>query len=537
MTDSHPSTATARRFGSASARAMVERANGGAWTLVLAALAFVPLALRGPLPPDELRYLSVAWEMWSRGDLVLPYLNGAPYTDKGPLLFWLMHAGWTMFGVNDWWPRLLPPLFALATVLLTRALALTLWPQDRRAAAVLPWLMVGSMAFAIYTQIVLVDLLLTCCTLLALLGMARAERGAEIGWLLVAVGTVLGLLTKGPVMLLHLSGAALLAPWWRREGGGFAARAWFPRVAVALAFGVALALVWGALALRRGGAEYGTDVIMYQTAGRLVGSFAHRHGVWFYFVMLPVLLLPWSAWPAVWKAVHAALRAGLRDSGWRFLIATIVPTFVVMSAIAVKQPHYLLPLVPLIACLLASALAARQPRRESARVPVALAASASAAMAVLPLVAQDRLAVEPWSALPGLVTAVALLLLSGSGATDRLVRRVAVLAPILLLSFGAAFFLANRTTYDISAAAGFVHTLQDAGHPVAYTRDYEGEFHFEGRLTEPIDVVGRDEQAALTWERQHPDGYVVRYRDAPQPGAAYTQPLRGVWLSIEAVHP
>jgi 4-amino-4-deoxy-L-arabinose transferase-like glycosyltransferase len=292
--------------------------NDGAWIGLLAALALVPLALRGPLPPDELRYLSVAWEMWSRGDLVLPYLNGAPYTDKGPLLFWLMHAGWAVFGVNDWWPRLLPALCALTTLLLTRSLALELWPEDRRTAALIPWLLMGSLAFAIYTQVVLVDLLLTCCTLLALLGMARAERGEEIGWLLIAAGTVLGLLTKGPVMLLHLSGAALLAPWWRRGGGGFAARAWYPRVAVAFGFGVALALVWGAFALRRGGAEYGTDVVMYQTAGRLVGSFAHRHAFWFYLVMLPVLLLPWSAWPAVWKAVHAALRAGLRDSGWRF---------------------------------------------------------------------------------------------------------------------------------------------------------------------------------------------------------------------------
>src|SRR5262245_37181880 len=391
MNDSHPSTAAARPFGSAAIRATRERVTDAAWIGLLAALAILPLILRGPLPPDELRYLSVAWEMWSRGDLVLPYLNGAPYTDKGPLLFWLMHAGWAVFGVNDWWPRLLPALFALTTVLLTRSLALTLWPADRRTAALIPWLMIGSLAVAIYTQIVLVDLLLTCCTLLALIGMARAERGDEIGWLLVVAGTALGLLTKGPVMLLHLSGAALLAPWWRREGGGFATRAWYPRVAVALGFGVALALVWGALALRRGGAEYGTDVVMYQTAGRLVGGFAHRHGVWFYFVMLPVLLLPWSVWPAVWKAVRAALRAGLRDSGWRFLSATIVPTFVVMSAIAVKQPHYLLPLVPLIACLFASALAARQPQRESARVPVVLAACVSAAMAVLPLIVRDRL--------------------------------------------------------------------------------------------------------------------------------------------------
>lgn len=534
MNDSTPSTAAARPFGSA----LVERVNDRAWIALLAALAIVPLTLRGPLPPDEVRYLSVAWEMWSRGDLVLPYLNGVPYTDKGPLLFWLMHAGWAVFGVNDWWPRLLPPLFALTAVLLTRALARTLWPADREIAAVVPWLLAGSLALTIYTQVVLVDLLLTCCTLLALLGMARAERGDAIGWLLVAAGTALGLLTKGPVMLLHLAGAALLAPWWRREGGSFAAHAWYPRVAAALGLGVGLALLWGLLAPRRAGSAYGTDVIVYQTAGRLVGHFAHRHGAWFYVVMLPVLLLPWSAWPRVWQGVRTTLRGGgLRDSGWRFASATIVPTFVVMSAIAVKQPHYLLPLVPLITCLFASALMAHKPQRSSARLPVVLAATVAAAMAVLPLLAGGRLSVEPWSPIPGLVAAAAMLPLLAGGATDRLVRRVALLAPVVVLSTEAAFFAANEMGYDASAAAEFVHTLQNEGHPVAYTRDYEGEFHFAGRLTEPIDVVGRDEHSALIWSQQHPDGYVVRYRDAPQPGAAYTQPLRGVWLSIEAVNP
>src|SRR5947207_837434 len=88
--------------------------------LVLAALWALAvagsLAARPAWPIDETRYLSVGWEMWHRGDLLVPHLNGTPYSDKPPLLFWLMQAGWSVFGVNEWWPRLVPSLFALGSL-------------------------------------------------------------------------------------------------------------------------------------------------------------------------------------------------------------------------------------------------------------------------------------------------------------------------------------------------------------------------------------------------------------------------------------
>ena len=50
--------------------------------------------LRPLWPVDETRYASVAWEMWLRGDFLVPYVNGEPYSHKPPLLFWLIQLGW-----------------------------------------------------------------------------------------------------------------------------------------------------------------------------------------------------------------------------------------------------------------------------------------------------------------------------------------------------------------------------------------------------------------------------------------------------------
>ena len=62
--------------------------------LVVMALAALQLWLRPLLPVDETRYLSVAWEMWQRGDFLVPHLDGVPYSHKPPLLFWLVHGLW-----------------------------------------------------------------------------------------------------------------------------------------------------------------------------------------------------------------------------------------------------------------------------------------------------------------------------------------------------------------------------------------------------------------------------------------------------------
>src|SRR5712692_744671 len=39
--------------------------------------------------PDEGRYAEIAREMTARNEWVVPYLQGEPYLDKPPLLYWL----------------------------------------------------------------------------------------------------------------------------------------------------------------------------------------------------------------------------------------------------------------------------------------------------------------------------------------------------------------------------------------------------------------------------------------------------------------
>ena len=71
------------------------------------------------LEPDEGRYAQIPREMLARGDWVVPHLQGQPYLDKPPLLYWLVMLSYSVFGVSEAAARLVPALAVHGTILAT----------------------------------------------------------------------------------------------------------------------------------------------------------------------------------------------------------------------------------------------------------------------------------------------------------------------------------------------------------------------------------------------------------------------------------
>ncbi len=419
--------------------------------LLVVAAAALPwlggLAARPPYPIDETRYLSVAWEMWLRHDFLVPHLNGAPYSDKPPLLFWLILLGWRVVGVAEWWARLVPVLSGLGSAWLTALIARRLWPGRPEAGPLAAVILAGTIAWAAFTQAVLFDTLLTATVLAAILGLLAAADGRRWGFVLLGAGIGAGVLAKGPVTLMHVLPAALLAPWW---GARRSRLAWYAGVAAAVAGGAAIALAWAIPAAREGGPAYADAIFVRQTAGRMVHAFAHRRPLWWYLPWFPVLLLPWAAWPAAWRAARAALR--LDDRGVRFLAAWAVPVLVGFSLVSGKQVIYLLPLLPAVTLALARALDGRPAARLVPRATLAFAVLLTAAELVSPrfLASQD---LRPWAA----------------------------------------------------RLAG----LERAGYEIGHVGGYAGQYHFLGRLERPFIVVRR--QDGDSWLGAGPRRALVSY--------------------------
>ncbi len=492
-------------------------------------LAALQLWLRPLLPVDETRYLSVAWEMWSRGDFLVPYLNGEPYSHKPPLLFWLIHALWGLFGVSQWPARLLPVVLSLLALWASARLARRLWPGQPQVVPLVPWLLFGSAFWMNFYTLVQFDLLLVVAALAAWLGTLRAAEQFVSGWLLVALAIGLGGVSKGPVILVVTLPPLLLAPWWRAEAPRGGWWRWYLGAGAALLLGTGGALGWAIPAGQAGGETYRQAILWGQSAGRLVASFAHRGAWWEYLLWFPLMGLPWILWPALWPRLRQMPGA---DTGVRFCLAVLVPALLVFSLISAKQAKYLLPLLPLAALLAARALAGGETPAMRWRLwPVG----------VLLLVAGLALTGLGWSphGAPGWSTPVARgwgpSLAAGSLLFFSL--RLPLVAAVRGLALGtalstAALYMAVvdplAGQYQLQPLATRLAALQQQGHALAWRGRYHGQFQFLGRLRQPLASL-RQPGSLRPWLKAHPDGYVlIRYPAARPdvPSGLLVQPYR-----------
>ncbi len=504
-----------------------------------AALAVAALFLRPLWPLDETRYVAVAWDMWQRGDFLVPYLNGAPYSQKPPLLFWLMQAGWALFGVNEWWPRLIAPVLGLLSIPLMTQLARRLQPDSTDLAIQAVWIYCGALLFGALFTLLGFDGLLVCSTLIGMLGIVRAAQGElrrGMIWLGVAIG--LGVLSKGPVILLHLLPAAVFAPWWspevRRDKGR-----WYWGVLGAVGLGAVIALLWAVPAAYFGGAAYRTAIFWGQTAGRMTSSFAHRAPLWWYLPLLPVLLFPWLLWPSLWRGLFALRKA--ESTSVRFLLAWIVPVFIGFSLVSGKQERYLLPLLPAFALLAAYALQRVQHerlRRFDLLMPslgFALLASGWVYAFMHPQRLGAALSGAPLPIWPAVVfAAIALALLFASGLKLALRLRLlasAVWMVILVSYFSVVPLIAPYS--DPHPVAQYLAGLQQRGNALAYWGKYHAQFDFTGRLKPVTEITSLESLHA--WLLQNPQGRIMLFEDQASTSASppeFERFFRGGYLQV-----
>ncbi|MFQ5748664.1 MAG: ArnT family glycosyltransferase [Planctomycetota bacterium] len=502
-------------------------------------LAFLAATLLGRplLPIDETRYLSVAWEMWRDHSFLVPRLEGIPYSHKPPLLFWLFHMGWTVFGVDAWWPRLVNPLLLLLNLRLAAGLYRLLWPWNPEGGRRVVLLLLGCTFWSVSGTLVMFDMLLVACSLLALTGLFRVlQRGESRGWWLFGLGTGLGFLAKGPVILLPILGPALLAPAIGLLGAGSRKR-WFGRLLLALLLAVGIALAWAIPAALRGGERFGREILWGQVSGRLVSSFAHGRPWWWYLPLLPALFFPWVFWPRIGKGLS---RLRLSDPGVRIVGTWLLPAALGFFLVSGKQAHYLLPLFPPLALLAARGLA--ELPRGGARdlgwlggVLILL----GVAGAFLPVLG-TRFGLPAWihdgAPLWGAVPILGGLLVNAPvPGLDGILSRLCLVSACVALWIHFALVPVLAPVYDLGPVSRELGRVMETGAPVAYRGHDNGEFLFLGRLPRSLTEIS-DPEELRAWKRSHPDGWVL-YHEAGRPGrraagAVFTQPYREGALSL-----
>lgn len=487
------------------------------WLPLWAALALIAIFSHGPMALHSTRTLSVAWEMWTHGHWLVPHLNGAAYADKVPLLYWLIHAGWLVGGVGDVWPRLLAVLLGVSQLLLAWRLAAR-WLAPEAAASGHALIMMVAFAYPFLFAIqIMYDGLLAVWVLAAILCLVgKPGRAApRFAWLALFLG--LGLLSKGPVVLLHVLPVWLLGPLWS-EAAAADRRRWYLRGSLAVLGGLALFALWLVPAMALGGGSYRHDLLYNQTAGRVVDAFDHAQPWWWYGPRLLVLLLPFAAWPRLWAAL-VCLRRPLPPAA-RFALCWLLPVLLGFSMISGKQMYYLIPEMAAFALLGVVALNQLRQHRPAwwhhgslgpwplalawvllaaglAAIPWWVSRGASANIWLVELAPYSR-----WFAPLCLVLGV-LCLRPGR---DEL-RRIACSSLLGIGVLHALFTLAWWPRYDLAPAANLLSQTEAQGRAIAIIGLYEGQYHFLGRLQKPIERIQAN--ALPTWARAHPHGVVI----------------------------
>lgn len=495
----------------------------GTWVGLWALLVLAALSARSPWPFDETRILAIAWEMWIRGTLV-PHLNGEPYLHAPPLLYWTIVAGWKLFGLSEWWARLVPPLFGLGSLWLVSVLARHLWPDHRRVARYAPILLLGTACWTAYLSFALPDMLVVFFVLLAAVGMAAMWRGQHRrGWVLLGAALAGGMLATGLGIFVYVAPVGVLAPLWAKGSGRVGA--WYGDLAKAIGLGLGL----GVALLILSGVHLGA-LLRSPVPGTALEFFASSRPWWWYLALLPVVGLPWSVFPLVWMRAWHIRREPL-DPGFGFCLFWAWTAVAWLSLLAVKQPQFLLPVLPAFALGMAYLLFnddladhGSDSVLSSMGFPLVVIGGVLAAVPGLPRV--EALPDALWE----MRTAFIGLAIAGIGILMAWLPLHDVRQRIMNITIGGMAVLviaalALGSQFDKLHAVGeigdYLAAAQRQQRPIAHVGPYDGQFHFVGRLRTPLDVIAPD--AARGWSADNPEGLLITYAETWRPRVAAGQ--------------
>lgn len=345
---------------------------------ILALLCWVAffngLTILDPLDKTEALQIGIAQEMFRHHDLVTPRWNFHPYFDKPVLPYWLAEAAFRLLGPIPTAARIPAALSASAAVII---LFLSLWragtqtsqPPALRRALIGAGLLALSPGWIGFGRTAVHDIYLstsiTACLLLFWWGFcwprSRAEQYGCAGLMGLVMG--LGFLAKGPLGVLFPGMIIGLYTFFSRDSSRSLIR--FSTMAIALGSLGAVITPWLAASIQANGTTFISHFFGFSNLQRLTESVdGHRQPFWFYIPCLALLCFPWTfhmtrvvpSLPDLFinKSSSPLLQINRLAAIW------LVSGFTFFSLVQTKLPGYILPLLPAVAILTATALTTPQ---------------------------------------------------------------------------------------------------------------------------------------------------------------------------------
>src|SRR5438309_288371 len=340
-----------------------------AFLLLCGLLLFLPGFFNiPPIDRDEARFAQATKQMVESGDYVdIRFQDEVRY--KKPVgVYWLQALavetasalGLPRAQVRIWLYRIPSLVGAIGAVLSTYWTALAF--VTRRGAILAGLILCSSMLLGVEARLAKTDAMLLLTVVAAMGALARVylswQRGEDpehpawswpaIFWTALAGGILL----KGPLILMFVGLTMVTLAIFDRS----AAWLWRLRPVLGLIWMLLLVLPWFVAIFWRAGDTFFTDSIGGDMLSKLAAQESHGAPPGLYLLLFWVTFWPGAALagmaaPAVWRA--------RREPGAQYLLAWLIPSWIVFELVLTKLPHYVLPLYPAVAILTAGALERR----------------------------------------------------------------------------------------------------------------------------------------------------------------------------------
>ena len=327
--------------------------RGAPWLLIALGLLLL-LPGTGTLPlldRDEPRFAGATVEMIQRGEWIVPYFNDEYRFDKPVLTYWMMRAGYAVFGVGELGARIHSVVTALGV-------ALVLWYAGRRWFSARAGFLAGAMWLCsvqvlIHGRLALADMPMVLCVAVAQVAwmelLSAGYTRTRFWALWLSLG--LGFLAKGPIAWAVPLLSLLLQRWvfHRRPlpWGNL-------RIGRGLLVTLVLVGAWGIPALVSTQGLFWQKGMGEHVIQRGFEAFDGRRTVPFYYLPSSIFsLFPWIAFAgAAWRALR-------RDWSDRHaaLVSWLLAPYIIFSIYSTQLPHYVLPAFPAFFLILAQAFA------------------------------------------------------------------------------------------------------------------------------------------------------------------------------------
>ena len=505
----------------------------GGWLL----LVLISHAIRPIFFSSEILYTTVTWETWQHHHFILPIYKNHLYAEKGPLLFWLIQAGWALFGVSEWWVRLLHELFGLATLFLVKKLAQLLWPENKNLPYLSALILLGTFFFLIKISVFRFDIPVAFFAVLATICLVLATERHKIYWLYLSIVIALGLLAKGPVLFLFILPGAVMMHYWAKPI--YPWRKIYLYLSGAILFSMLLSSLWLVAAVFQGGIHYADDLLLHRGLARIWNGdnspqISYWRQNWFYYgYTLLLMLFPWTGWGTFWLSLRQFIKqwhSVKSDKKIALILITIVAVFILLTFIIEKTPRYILPALPFLAIFIAYILDRFAGTIKNIQ-PKLLAISyivVGGAYTVLPFTSHLPLLHKfPWveniSPLWGIsVIGIGVFLLAWkTQSLQKTVTRLCISTILLLCCINLGIIRAQSQFFNWENFANKVVQLQAEGYPIA-TLVGSSTLRFFGRMSKPLLTLTPDQ--VEQWIKQNPNGWLVAYNPKFSPKSLYLIP-------------